>query len=102
MLAQSDWADQICNSSAVFAGAPDARAAVWAVVVGGGVAAAFVDTVLGATVQARYRAPGGALTERATDGGRPLPRAAGWRWVDNDRVNGACTAVGGAIPLLVL
>jgi uncharacterized protein (TIGR00297 family) len=66
-----------------------------------GVAAAFLDSALGATVQARFRAPSGALTERARDGARALPLAAGLRWVDNDRVNLACTLAGGLLPLLL-
>ncbi len=68
-------------------------------VVGGGVAAALVDSLLGATVQALWRDPAtGSLTER--------PQAAGLvrgrRWVTNDRVNFACTLTGALIPLAVL
>ena len=69
-------------------------------VVGGGFAAALLDSMLGATVQARYRASSGALTERPTEAGAALPLAGGLRWVNNDRVNLACTAVGAAIPML--
>lgn len=72
-----------------------------ALVVAAGVAAAAMDTALGATVQARYRSASGALTERPTEAGRRLPLAAGWAWVDNDRVNVACTLIGAAIPLLL-
>lgn len=71
-------------------------------VVGGGVAGAFLDSLLGATLQARYRAPSGALTERSLEAGAPLPLAAGLRWVTNDRVNLACTAAGASVPLLAL
>ena len=66
-----------------------------------GVVGAFVDTVLGATVQARYRLPDGALTERAASAGQPLPLAAGVAFVTNDRVNGACTLAGALVPLAV-
>lgn len=72
-----------------------------AVVVSAGVLGAFVDTALGATVQARYRRPDGDLTERSHAEGRVLPLAAGVRWVDNDRVNAVGTLVGGLIPLLL-
>jgi uncharacterized protein (TIGR00297 family) len=74
-----------------------------AVVVGGGVAAAFLDSLLGATVQARYRGPDGALTERRTDdAGRPLPLARGWAPVGNDAVNLACTLAGAVLALVAL
>ena len=66
-----------------------------------GVAAAFLDTALGATLQARFQAADGTLTERAREGGRALPLAAGLRWLDNDGVNGACTLAGGLLPLLL-
>ena len=41
-------------------------------------------------------------TERPSLDGAPLPLARGWRWVTNDRVNLACTLVGGLVPLAVL
>ncbi|HEX9951500.1 MAG TPA: DUF92 domain-containing protein, partial [Rubricoccaceae bacterium] len=53
-----------------------------------GVAGAFVDTALGATVQARYRLADGTATERP-----PVPSAEpayGFARVTNDRVNGVC------------
>ena len=65
-----------------------------AVVVGGGFLAALVDSVLGATLQVRYRDAAGRLTEA-----RPAPDAQparGVGWLDNDRVNLACTLAGGA------
>ena len=64
----------------------------------GGVAGAFADTILGATVQARYRLADGTATERA-----PSPAAVpafGFAGVTNDRVNGVCTLVGALVPLL--
>ena len=66
-----------------------------AVVVGGGFVAALVDSALGATLQARYRDGAGALVEA-----RPAPEAVpvqGIRWLDNDRVNLACTLAGGLL-----
>ena len=76
-------------------GAPSVAAAVAA---GAGVLAAWVDSALGATVQARFRLPDGSLSERPGAG----PLARGWAWVTNDRVNLACTLVGAAVPLAVL
>ena len=68
--------------------------ALAAALAAGGVAGAFADTALGATLQARYRAPDGRLTERHAADGRPLSLAAGRRWLGNDGVNAVCTAVG--------
>jgi len=79
-------------------GAP--RAAL--LVVGGGVGGAFLDSLLGATVQARYRRGDGALTERRTEDGQLLPLARGWAGVGNDTVNALCTLAGGLVPLLAL
>jgi len=73
-----------------------------ALVAGAAVGAALLDSVLGATVQARYRSPDGALTERPMADGRPLPLAAGWRGITNDVVNLACTLVGGLVPVIAL
>ena len=69
----------------------------WAAVavVGGGFLAALVDSALGATLQARYRDGSGAIVEV-----RPAPDAVpvrGVRWLDNDRVNLACTLAGGLL-----
>ncbi|WP_412063002.1 DUF92 domain-containing protein [Rubrivirga sp. IMCC45206] len=70
----------------------------WALaVVAAGVAGAILDTALGATVQARYRAPDGHLTERLRIDGVALPLAAGRAWLGNDGVNAACTLAGGLL-----
>lgn len=76
------------------------EAALAALVVGAGLAGAWVDSFLGATVQARFRLPDGALTEKPDLGGDPLPLARGWRFMTNDRVNLACTLVGAAVAML--
>ncbi|MEO0557771.1 MAG: DUF92 domain-containing protein [Bacteroidota bacterium] len=73
-----------------------------ALVAGGGLLAAVLDSALGATVQARYRLPDGQLTERSAISSGALELAAGIRWMDNDRVNLACTVFGGLWPLLWL
>lgn len=66
----------------------------------GGVAGAALDTLVGATLQARYRLPDGSLTERARAGSTALPLAAGVRGLTNDRVNLACTVAGAVVPLV--
>lgn len=68
-----------------------------AMVVAGGFAASLVDSLLGATAQALYRSPvTQAFTERPEGGA--LIR--GWRWVNNDAVNLACTMSGAALVAL--
>lgn len=64
----------------------------------GGVAGAFLDSLLGATVQARRRCPRcDTATERNVHGcGTVTIHADGWPWLDNDGVNLA-SGVGGAL-----
>jgi len=66
----------------------------------GGIAGSMVDSLLGATVQAIYRAPGTRETERSSgrDGLR-YPLLRGWRWMTNDMVNLLSSLIGGAIAL---
>ena len=75
-------------------------AALWVGV--GGVAGSFVDSLLGATVQARYRcaACGGVTEKGGSCCGAPLKLASGLAWVTNDTVNLAATVVGAVVPLL--
>jgi uncharacterized membrane protein len=72
------------------------------VVVGGGFAASFVDSLIGATAQAIYRDARGELTERPGVGGRAFALVRGRRWITNDRVNLACTLTGGLLPVAVI
>jgi uncharacterized protein (TIGR00297 family) len=66
----------------------------------GGIAGSMVDSLLGATVQAIYRAPGTRETERASDpNGVNYPLLRGWRWMTNDMVNLLSSLIGGAIAL---
>ncbi|GAB4216082.1 MAG: DUF92 domain-containing protein [Roseiflexaceae bacterium] len=69
----------------------------------GGVAGSLCDSLLGATVQALYRAPDGEETERArASDGRPNPPLRGLRWMNNDAVNLLSSLAGGLIAALVL
>lgn len=75
-------------------------AALW--VGAGGVAGSFVDSLLGATVQARYRcaACGGEKEKGGRCCGAPMKLASGLAWMTNDTVNLAATIVGAVVPLL--
>lgn len=82
-----------------FFGAERLGALGWApallVVVAGGFVASLVDSLLGATAQALYREPTSqALTEQPAAHGRDNLLVKGWRWLNNDRVNLACTLAG--------
>ena len=70
----------------------------WGIVTVSGLGGAFLDSLLGATVQARWRDPlrSGDWTEKA----QREPPALGWVWVNNDMVNGLCTL--GAVLLALL
>ncbi len=68
----------------------------------GGLAGAFADTLLGATLQVRYRTAAGLLTERpAASDGTPHAHARGLRWINNDAVNALATLVGSLVAGLV-
>lgn len=70
-----------------------------------GVLGALFDSLLGATVQAIYYCPACQKeTERnpTHSCGTRTTQILGWRWLDNDRVNLACSAFGGGIVLLYL
>ncbi|HEU5102617.1 MAG TPA: DUF92 domain-containing protein [Roseiflexaceae bacterium] len=62
-----------------------------------GLAGSLADSLLGATVQVIYRAPGGGETERQFSPiGVANPRLRGWRWMNNDLVN-LLSSVAGAL-----
>lgn len=69
-----------------------------AAAVAGGLGGAMLDSLVGATAQSRrWCARCTALTERPVhDCGAATSVTRGWRWLDNDGVNLACT-VGGAL-----
>jgi len=67
-----------------------------------GVVGMLADSVLGATLQAKYECP--ACDARFESGNRvchePVRLTRGWRWLDNDGVNLAATLVGAAVAAL--
>ena len=70
-----------------------------------GLAGSLVDSLLGATLQAIYRCPAcGNETERHPRHvcGTPTEWVRGWKWLDNDWVNLACTLSGALIALVLL
>jgi uncharacterized membrane protein len=72
---------------------------LWRVV--GGVVGTATDSVLGSTVQARYRCAGcdRELERAAHECPKPASLSSGIRWIDNDVVNAAATLAGGAVAV---
>ena len=67
----------------------------------GGLAGAFSDSLLGATVQNMYRCGVcGRSVEVPLHCGQPTVRAGGWNWVTNDAVNLISSVIGGAAAWL--
>lgn len=67
-----------------------------------GIAGSLVDTLIGATVQARFRCGScGAIVEDALHCGGPTEPSSGWRWVGNDVVNAFANATGMAVGFAV-
>ena len=76
--------------------------AFWAAVAGG-VIGSLIDSVLGATVQARrWCASCDVVTERRVhDCGTPTTFRGGMRWLNNDGVNALATAAGAVVGLAI-
>jgi len=73
---------------------------LWVIISGTG--ACFIDSLLGATVQARYECSiCGKGVESAWHCGNPAFYLSGWKWLDNSMVNLVCTfAAAGAYLIL--
>jgi uncharacterized protein (TIGR00297 family) len=74
----------------------------FAVLAAAGVAGMLADSVLGATLQAKYECP---VCDARFERGRtvchaPVRLARGWPWLDNDGVNLAATIIGAAAAVL--
>jgi uncharacterized protein (TIGR00297 family) len=69
-----------------------------------GTAGSVVDSLMGATIQARFRCPACELmTERRTHRcGTLTIQTGGWRWITNDTVNFLTTAAGAIVAALVV
>lgn len=68
----------------------------------GGLAGSFVDSLLGATLQAMYQLPDGSETEKAHNAsGMHHRRVRGWTWMNNDAVNALSALVGAAMAGVV-
>ncbi len=68
----------------------------------GGFGGALVDSLLGATIQAKYRCVGcGEVVESARHCGSPAEPAGGWRCMNNDAVNLFCTLTGAMMAYVI-
>ena len=76
---------------------------LWVIITTIGFFAALVDSLLGATVQARYRDPAtGEITEDATLSGMGGALHSGWSRLDNNMVNLVCTTSAALAGLVLL
>jgi uncharacterized protein (TIGR00297 family) len=72
------------------------------VVVLGGILGSSIDSLAGATVQARYRCSTcGKSTEKKMHCGEPTDIISGIRWINNDVVNWLCAISGAALAIMV-
>jgi uncharacterized protein (TIGR00297 family) len=91
----------VVAAAAVLLGLTSLRAAP--AVTAAGIMGGIADSVLGATLQARYRCPAcGATLEKPHHGcGQPAILVRGIAWLNNDTVNLAATLVGAFFPVIL-
>lgn len=66
-----------------------------------GMAGSLLDSVLGATVQAKYEDVQSGLITEKEEPGVTVKKVSGFRWITNDLVNVFCTLAGGVVALLL-
>jgi uncharacterized protein (TIGR00297 family) len=77
-------------------------AALWIIVLAG-IGGSLFDSLLGATLQARYVCPVCTKeTEKTLHCERQAQFIKGWRWLNNDGVNSLCTAFGAVFAMLTI
>ena len=82
--------------------AADSNLGLVGIALAGGLAGTLMDSLAGATVQAKYEdAKTGKRTERSGTESMPNELIAGLRWINNDAVNALCTLTGAVIAITV-
>lgn len=96
LIALFGWLFALLSGTDVFWGG------LWLAGLTGGLAGAFADSFLGATVQVMYRCPVcGKDVEVLEHCGQPTRRIRGWRWMNNDEVNFISSCIGGLAAWLL-
>jgi uncharacterized protein (TIGR00297 family) len=88
-------------ASALLFSQPQSMKYFAAVTIAAGLIGTLTDSMLGATLQAQYQCPAcGKNTEKQIHCSSPTELVRGLPWMNNDMVNWACAAAGGAAAML--